>query len=203
MTDEYLPIELRHLTTDGVTPLGRLHELTPAQQRAAVPVRVRGGSSALGQWVGTYSKTDARLVADRIAAAIPGARVGVNRAGDLVVSLAQPPAMSAAEFLSILEATGHAAEEDAARALGKSRSMIVKLKAGTAPVSGAVAEQVRALQDEYADARDAALNAAPAELAVWRDNAVSWEESRRPARWHRMIAAECAQEHGTRIDYLP
>lgn len=114
--------------------------------------------------------------------------------------------MSGAEFRSILEACAHGDDTDAARALSLSRAMIQKMKAGTAPVSPATADKVRALQDAYADARDAALTAAPAKIEVWRggqaDNDTSWDATGRPARWHRMIAAECHQEHGTRIVYI-
>lgn len=118
--------------------------------------------------------------------------------------------MTPAEFRSILEACGHGDDSDAARALGKSRSMIQKMKAGDAPVHDDVEAAVDALQDAYADARDAALAAAPETLDVWRSgknrqgvdqNDVSWDATGRPARWHRMIAAECYQAHGTRIHY--
>ncbi|MDR6867545.1 hypothetical protein J2Y69_002149 [Microbacterium resistens] len=111
--------------------------------------------------------------------------------------------MTPATFRSVLEATGYGDDTDAARALSKSRSMVQKMKAGQAPISPDVADAVRGIQDAYADARDAALAAAPAELRVWRggpaDNDASWQETGRPARWHRIIAAECYQEHGTRI----
>lgn len=110
--------------------------------------------------------------------------------------------MTAAEVRAILEMTGHGDDTDAARALSKSRSMIQKLKAGT-PVTVDVAAALRALQDAYADARDTALAAAPAQVRVWRgdqrSNELSWAATGRPARWHRMIAAECYQEYGTRI----
>ncbi|WP_336633620.1 MULTISPECIES: hypothetical protein [unclassified Microbacterium] len=110
--------------------------------------------------------------------------------------------MTAAEVRAILEMTGHGDDTDAMRALSKSRSMIQKLKAGTG-VTVDVADRLRTLQDDYADARDTALTAAPTEMLVWKgdDNDTSWAETGRPARWHRMIAAECYQEHGTRIRY--
>lgn len=189
---DYLPRELRHLLTDGVTPLGRPHEIPDRlrDREWAVKVRVSGGRG--GQWVGSYSRTDALTVARAIAAASPGAIVG-ERAQIVYVTL-RTSVMSPAEFLSILEATGHAAEEDAARALGMSRSMIQKMKTGSAPVRSGTAEAVRGLLDDYLDAREAALDAGAETVEVWRDNEESWSVTGRPARWHRMIAAECVAD---------
>lgn len=110
--------------------------------------------------------------------------------------------MTPAEFRSILEVVGHGDDGDAGRALSKSRSMIQKMKKGDAPVQGDVAATVEALQDAYADSLEAALESAPVEIQVWADNESSWAATGRPARWWRMIAAACRQEHGTRIVYL-
>lgn len=109
--------------------------------------------------------------------------------------------MTGIELRSILEAVGHA-DEDAARYLSKSRSMLQKMKSGAAPVSLDVAEAVEALQAAYADALEAALGAQPDRLEVWTDNEASWDATGRPARWHRMIAATCRKEHGTRIVHI-
>lgn len=113
--------------------------------------------------------------------------------------------MTPAEFRSILEMCGYGDDTDAARALSKSRSMLQKMKSGDAPVSADVAAAVERIQDDFADARQAVLDTAPATLVVWRggqdDNEASWAATGRPARWHRLIAAEARMEHGTRITY--
>ena len=194
---DYLPAELRYLLTDGVTMLGR-----DVLDTDTWVVRVRQSGRQHGQWVGTYeSSADAWKVATRLRDAIPGALVGNLTGGYLVTTMlpAIPAAaMSAVEFRSILESVGYG-EDDLARHLSKSRSIIQKMKAGAAPVHPDTAAAMETLQDAYADARDTLLDAAPAEITVPRTDEESWATTGRPARWHRMIAAACRQEHGTRI----
>lgn len=195
---EYLADEYQHLLTDGVTQLGPTAALPLEVRQRVHIVRVRQDGGQLGQWVGTYSPADAEKVAARIAEATGGG-VMISNGVQHVVTL--PAVMSAAEFRSLLEMCGHLDDQDAARALSRSVSMIQKLKSGSSRVRVDVADRVRALQDAYADDRDTAITAAPAVLQVPADNAASWEATGRPARWWRMIAAECYQEHGTRIEW--
>ena len=195
---EYLAGEYQHLLTEGVHQLGPTAALPLEVQQRVHIVRVRQDGGQLGQWVGTYAPADAVKVAARLVEAT-GGTVSVSYGVQHVVTL--PAVMSAAEFRSLLEMCGHGDDQDAARALSKSVSMIQKMKSGAGRVKVETAVRVRGLQYAYADDRDQALTTAPTVLHVPSDNGVSWEGTGRPARWWRMIAAECYQEYGARIEW--
>ncbi|WP_424936658.1 MULTISPECIES: helix-turn-helix domain-containing protein [Bacteria] len=110
--------------------------------------------------------------------------------------------MSPAELRSIREQVGYSIE-DLARALSKSRSIIQKWEAGKAPIPGAVAGDIEAMQDDYQDDLEKALARAESEIIVWPGplDDDSWDATGRPSRWWRQIAAQCRQEHGSRIIY--
>ena len=187
---EYLPKQLNHLLTEGVVA---------STDVDAWIVRVAQHGYQTGQHAGSYSQKDARKVAEAIAAAIPGATVNtINEAYYQVVTRLD---MNGATFRSIMEQVGYN-DDDTVRHLGISRAMIQKMKTGDRPVPAGIALEMKRMQDAFADARETSLSAAPKRLEIWRDNEASWAETGRPARWHRMIAAECYQEHDTRIDYL-
>lgn len=190
---EYLPTDLDPLLTQGVTNLGR-----GIIDDASWTVVVAEHAYQDGQWVGTYSKADAQRVAERIVEAIPGARCGATdrRCWKVVTGLD----IGAATFRGIMEQVGYS-EEDTARHLSVNKSFVQQMKSGKKRIPAWIALAMRHLQDDYADARATALDAAPAELVVWRDDTASLTATGRPARWHRMIAAECHQEHGTRVTY--
>ena len=110
-------------------------------------------------------------------------------------------ALTPAEFLSILEQTGHPADEDAARLLSKSRSMIQKMKSGERRIYADTAAILEGLQDAYADDLERTLTEKPSLIIVPRDSMKSWDDTGRPAKWWRMIAAIARQDYGARIEY--
>lgn len=110
--------------------------------------------------------------------------------------------MNGLELRAVRESIGYT-HDDLARHLSKSKSMVQKWEAGH-PVPAGIAVEVDGLHDAYADDRDKALTAAPAEMSVPRGGSrdaeeACWAATGRPSRWWRQIAAEVRQEHGTRI----
>lgn len=119
--------------------------------------------------------------------------------------------MTPAEFRAARETIGYSID-DVLRGLDVSRSIVQKWEAGTRPVPQGVADQIEQWQDDYQEAIDASIAAAPTTLTVWSGGSAyperdtkqddpSWASTGRPARWHRQIAAATRAAHGTRIIY--